>query len=277
MGAVLETIFAGGVVFQRKIEKRRRSAGETRAPKVNPTPEAVRKLNFRNSVRTLLIKLMHNFMPGDYHMVFTYAGVPPTKEEAKGNMSRMKRKMRERYKASGAAFKWIETTEYKNKRIHHHLIVNAGVPVSEIQEMWEEYGTVHVRVLRKDRDWRKLAVYLIKETQRTFRDPDAYGRQRYTCSRNLSMPEVFEMSIPYSELGEEPKPFPGYYIDRDSIYHGINPVTEREYMEYIMLPINPYKVRKRVNGQKRKVYRNESYAAWLRENMPLQYSLEFYD
>jgi len=275
MGAVLETIFAGGVIFQRKIEKRRRGKGETRMPKANPTPEAVKKLNFRNSVRTLLIKLLHNFMPGDYHLVCTYRGLPPTKEEARDNIRGMKRRMRTKYKANGEIFKWIETTEYKNKRIHHHLVVNAGISISDIQAMWEEYGSVHVRVLRKDRDWRKLAEYLVKETQRTFRDPDAYGRHRYTCSRNLTMPEVFETSIPYSELGEEPKPLPGYYIDRDSIYCGQNPITEREYMEYIMLPINPYKVRKRVNGQKKKAYRNESRAAWLKENMPLQYSLEF--
>ena len=38
-------------------------------------------------------------------------------------------------------------------------------------------------------EYSQLADYLIKETERTFRDEDSAVKQRYSCSRNLTKPK----------------------------------------------------------------------------------------
>ena len=269
MAAVLETIFAGGIIFQRKIGRKASRKGETKAPRVNPTPEEVQKVNDHYAERTLQIKLHHNFNPGDHHLVHTYAGRKPTRAEAREDRRKLLRELRKEYKKLGLAFKWIAVTEYENKRIHHHFVVNQGVPLSVIREIWGK-GYVHERPLSKSRDWRRLGSYLIKETSKTFRNPDAVGKARYSCSRNLTMPDVYRDDIEPEEIKEDPKPLKGYYIDRNSLYEGENPVTERPYKEYVMVPLNPYKVQTRFNKKAKVPYKSENYNSWLRKNMPKQ-------
>lgn len=273
MAAILETIFAGAIVLRRKIGRKSNRKGESKAPKQNPTSEEVEKINARYAERTLQIKLHHNFKPGDHHIIPTYRGVEPTKSEAKEDLRIFKRELRKEYKKLGLAFKWIAVTEYENRRIHHHMVINQGISVKRIRELWEK-GNVHERPLSKSGDWRKLGEYLIKETSKTFRNPDAVGKLRYSCSRNLIMPEVFKEEIEASELLDDPKPIKGYYIDQDSIYKGMNPVTERPYVEYVMLPLNAERTRVRFNKKKKVKYRTESYNSWLRENMPKQLEMD---
>jgi len=273
MAAVLETIFAGGIVFQRKIGRKTSRKGETRAPKVNPTPEEVQKVNEHYSERTLQIKLHANFEPGDYHLAMTYSRWIPTKAGAKEDLRKFKRELRKEYKKLGLSFKWINVTEYENRRIHHHMVINQGVPMSVIREIWNK-GYVHERPLSKSRDWRRLGTYLIKETRKTFRNPDAPGRLRYSCSRNLIMPEVYVDDIEPEEIKEDPKPLKGYYIDQDSLYEGENPVTERPYKEYVMLPLNPWKVQTKFYKKTKKKYKQESYGAWIKANTPRQIQMD---
>ena len=42
-----------------------------------------------------------------------------------------------------------------------------------------------------------------------------------------------------SQLIRDPKPIRGYYIDQESIYRGVNPVTNVPYLEYIMISESP--------------------------------------
>lgn len=276
MAAVLETIFAGGIILQRKIGRKANRKGEVKAPKVNPTSEEVEKVNEHYAERTLQIKLHHNFEPGDHHLIPTYHGIPPTRKEAREDRRKLLRELRKEYKKLGLPFKWIAVTEYENRRIHHHLVINQGVPLTVIREIWSK-GYVHERPLSKSRDWRKLGSYLIKETSKTFRNPDGVGKARYSCSRNLTMPDVYREDIEPEEINEDPTPITGYYIDRDSVYKGENPLTERPYVEYVMVPVNPYKTRKRFNKKKRVRYKSENCNAWLRNNMPVQMEMDLFD
>lgn len=273
MAAILETIFAGGIILQRKIGRKANRTGETKAARLNPTSEEVEKINEHYAERTLQIKLHHNFESGDHHLVNTYRGAEPTRAQARENRRKFIREMRKEYKKLGLPFKWIAVTEYENRRIHHHLVINQGVPIARIREIWD-MGYVHERPLSKSGDWRKLGSYLIKETSKTFRNPDSAGKLRYSCSRNLTMPEVYKEEIESSEISEEPKPITGYYIDGESIYKGENPMTERPYIEYVMVPINSHKIRIRFNKKTKAKYKTESYNSWLKKNMPKQLELD---
>ena len=48
----------------------------------------------------------------------------PSPEEAREVIREFLRQLRKVYKSRGQALKYIITTEYKDKAIHHHLIVN---------------------------------------------------------------------------------------------------------------------------------------------------------
>lgn len=272
MAAVKETIIAGKLIFERLISRKAVRAGEKRKAKSEPTIESVERVNRRNAERTLQIKLHHNFKPGDFFVALTYGGEAPTLEEADKAFKKFRDKLRRQCKRDGVEFKWIAVTEWNNKRVHHHIVLNKVLTEEELRDLWP-YGQAHIRVLSKSGDWRKLGEYLIKETDKTFRDPDAPGRLRYSCSRNLTMPMVYREEIAVSEVFEEPEPVKGYYIDKSSFYRGENPFTGRPYSEYVMIPIDDGRTRKRFN-RKRVKYREERYDKWIREHAERQLEIE---
>lgn len=273
MSAIKKTIIAGKLIFEQLIARNSVRRGEKRAARQAPTVEEVEKTNRRNAERTLQIKLHHNFKPGDYHIVLTYGGEAPTKEEAEKAFTKFRDKLRRMCKKEGKEFKWMAVTEYENKRPHHHLVMNNVVPADTIRELWK-HGFIHDRRLSEDGDWRKLGEYLIKETDKTFRDPDAPSRLRYTCSRNLSMPPVYREEVTLSDVLDEPKPVKGYYIDKDSIYKGADPFSGRPYVEYVMLPVDDSKTRKRFNKRAKEKYHEKKYDKWLKKNAPKQTEME---
>lgn len=223
------------------------------AEKKNPTKENVEKINYKLALKDLNIKLHHNFKSGDLHVSLTYSGEEPSKEEVKKRLDNFKRKLRTLYKKEAVHLKWIEVTEYENKRIHHHFILSYIEP-SKIAEIWE-HGYIHTSHLDKTGDWRALADYLIKETSKSFRKEQAFSKRRYKTSRSVVAPDIRVEEVSMTQLFE-PKPTKGYYIDKDSVWQGINPDTDKPYMEFVQINLdsNPYKKYKR--GKKKK-YKKE--------------------
>lgn len=227
MGYEKRITVAGKTIFvQVTRTKPERVPGEKRGKREKPTTAQVQRINQKNSEKMLSIILNHNFLPGDYHIVLTYSGEPPKPEDAKVNLRNFQRRLLALYRRHGKVLKWVAATEYENKRIHHHLVVNAGVDLAEIDAIWP-HGFVRPTWLDSSGDYRKLAAYLIKETSKTFRDPMAVSRRRYNKSRTVIVPdEKVDDHVSASHL-IDPKPVAGYYIDKDSIYRGENPFTGR--------------------------------------------------
>ncbi|MDD2218295.1 MAG: hypothetical protein PHW03_05825 [Eubacteriales bacterium] len=263
--AIKETIMAGGIIFGRMMQRSPVGHKGKRAGRANPTIEEVQRNNDRYAERDLAIKLCHNYIPGDIHLTSTYGGIEPSAEVAKRHVTNFLPRLKRLYEKAGITFKYILVTEYLNKRIHHHLIIPKGLSREEIEAAWGQ-GSIFMSPLYKDKDYRELAHYLIKETSKTFRDPEATFRKRYTCSRNIETPPVYRELIHDHEVEGEPEPIRGYYIDKDSVYRGENPFTERLYVEYIMLPIDIYHTRVRFNNKEKRKYKRENYDNWLRKN-----------
>lgn len=258
-----ETVVAGNIISRRYYGAPERVPGEKRKKKQNPTAEAVAATNRRNSERELMIKLNYNFKPGDIHAVLTYAGEAPTTDEAKRRLRNFLSSLRRHFKKLDKVLKWIVVTEYQNKRPHHHLIVSR-MDTAELAKIWKA-GHIHTTHLDESGDYRKLASYLIKETDKTFRLPDAVSSQRFSCSRTVVAPPKKVEEVRMSEMLRDPKPVKGYHVDRDSIYRGTNPVTGIPYLEYIMVSDQP-KPRLRIwpRGKKYK-YREKYYDSEYRQ------------
>ena len=211
--------------------------GGKRRKKENPTAEAVQKYNLKKAIRDLAILLNANFSGGDLHITLTYRGDEPNGEEAKRQLNNFWKRLRRAYRGIGKELKWVAATEYKNKRIHHHIVINKGIAIEEIAKIWGN-GILRTSVMDESGDYRKLAEYMIKETEKTFRETDAAQRQRYSCSRNLVRPITKKEEVSAATMLRKPKPVKGYYIDQDSIYEGTNPVTGMPYREYVMIALD---------------------------------------
>ena len=263
-----EVVVAGSIISCRIYGRTEKIPGEKRQKKNKPTAESIAKINRRNSERELMLKIHHNFGPGDLHVVLTYGGEEPTKEQAKKEVNNFLKRLRRYFKRKDMTLKWIMVTEYQNKRIHHHLILSR-MDTYDLDQLWTA-GKARPTHLDGSGDYRKLAAYLIKETDKTFREPDAFTKQRYSCSRTVvSPPKKVDDRISPAQLERDPEPIDGYYIDPDSIYRGTNPVTGIPYLEYIMISLTPTpRLSVWPRGKKRK-YKERYYSG------PKEYQVEF--
>jgi len=181
MSKVIREICAAGAVIDVAIRMTLRASKGCRKEKKNKTNEAVQKYNDRLSVKTLARLLNMNFFPGDFHTTLTYAEIMSV-EEAKHQLSLFIDRMRREYTKQGKEFYYVAVTEYKNKRIHHHIVMNY-IDGSIIDKQWK-LGHIWLSTLDRSRNYTELAEYLVKETQQTFRETENSTKRRWTASRN---------------------------------------------------------------------------------------------
>ncbi len=211
--------------------------GVARGCRCGKTKENVAKLNQRNAENHLRWIINSNFGEGDYYITLTYR-----KENRKSPLSAKEilkaflRKLRKKYKDYGVELKYIAVTEYENKAIHHHLILNNAFNGKEIANLWQ-YGRPNIKHLDNTGEYSQLAAYLIKETSKTFGTSKAVAGQRYSRSRNLIEPEIEERIIPHESWRDNPKPKKGYYIQGEPEI-GVHETSGYGFMHYTMVRLN---------------------------------------
>lgn len=231
---IRETCIAGAVID--RTVKVSFPHGGRRRQKQKPTSEAVKKNNDRLAEKKLTRLINANFYPGDLHVTLTYA-VPVDPQEAEHQLGVWIRRVRRQFKKKGIEFKYVAATEYKNHRIHHHVVMNY-IDLNIIDTLWTQ-GRVRCTTLDQSRNYKALAKYLIKETQKTFREPGNATKRRWKSSRNLIRPVIKREWVSVRELWKDPKPIKGYQIDPDSIRRYQNPITGIEHLEYDMIATDP--------------------------------------
>lgn len=215
------------------------------------TPEEIREANKRQAVRKLERLMNANFRPGDWHITLTYRKeIRPSPGEAREELKKFLTCLRRRYRKAGHELKYIVATEYRSKHIHHHLVVNAintggEMTAAMVRELWAvRRGQDGIRgnpkfvMLYDSGEYSQLADYLIKETERTFRDEDSAVKQRYSCSRNLTKPKKTVERMQGRTWRRDPRPQKGYYILPDSVFNGYDRMGY-PYQRYVMVKIKP--------------------------------------
>ena len=242
-----------------------------RAPKKNITSEKVRRNNNRLSARNLTMLINANFGKDDAHYTLTHE-LEVTQKQAAKERTNFLRRLSARFKKAGKELKYIAVTEYKNKRIHHHILINSS-DLELIEEVWGK-GHVHCTKLDDSGDYQELAEYLIKETQKTFREKDSVHKSRYSASRNLVKPVIKrEEDVDIRELFKDPKPIEGYYIPAGRIRRYTHPVTGLEYLEYTMVAID--KPRRYKVWPRGKVVKGSEYYKINYEEEQLDFDIDF--
>lgn len=234
----------GKIIFMDKMPFRMRGKKQPRAPRSVQTTEVQKEINRRVAARKLLELLQNNFSNG-IHLVLTYKEEPASKAEAKRELDNFLRRLRYAYQKQGKELKYVLTTEYLKKRIHHHLVIDSipEISVTRIQnEIWKN-GLVRNTPFEEEGYYIKLAEYLIKETSKTFDSLDRICGKRFTHSRNLILPEPVEeisegdendlLDIPLADTIDGVE----YELIKGSEYIGKNPFTGLPYVTYAMREI----------------------------------------
>lgn len=233
--------------------------GETRGERRKRTPEELRKQNLRDRETRLRRLISANFFPEDLWITLKYpAGSRPGTEKATQDFRKFLRKLRTEYKKAGDEARFIYRLEIgKRGGVHLHLLLNRmkgdrGTDLI-VGKIWGKVigagsGYAHFDNLRDAGGFEKLSAYIAKEQpeegyqQLSIVDMNEQKHyEHYGCSRNLDRPEPIREKYTrrtVRKLVEEgPKPSPGYYIDKDSVKHGINPWTGYTYYKYTEIRI----------------------------------------
>lgn len=208
--------------------------GKPRFDKKKVTPEDIARQNESNKSKKLQRLILANFENG-WHIILKYKSgrSPDTYEEAKKDLEKFLAAMRKAYKKKGIQFKYIACTE-RGKRtavLHHHLIIedirDPVDAVRKVKELWD--GNAAFFEMYEDGEYRKLAEYIGKKETK-----EESGWCTYTRSRNLIIPKPKPKIYKRKSWPEEPKPPKGWYIIKDSLINGENPVTKYPYQHYFM-------------------------------------------
>lgn len=231
-----------------------------RMPKVNHTPEAMQKVNERNAIKKLRRLINANFGYNDKHLILTYApqNRPASPEAAKKDLEKLTRNLRKLYKKHGLELKYISVGEYGKKSAHFHMVINKGISVDDIAEIWP-HGRIRANPLDKSGDYSQLAEYLVKQTRKTFNDPErAIFKKRWNSSSNLIKPEPIVELVKSESWRETPTAPEGYYVITDSIYTDVSDITGYPFQYYKCLSLSGKSTyenkskRRLLHGQKRK-------------------------
>ena len=210
--------------------------GEPRVKIRKATKEQIKKRNQYNKEKRLRRKLRKNFKKNDYWLTLTYTkdNRPEEMKKATKDVTSFLNKLRRYYKKQGQELKWVLHTEVGSRGgTHHHLVLNRIQDGDiAIRKCWVK-GGVHIDLLYEEGGFKKLANYLAKVPD----EKNKMKNSRYSCSRNLITPEPEVKIMKRKTWKEEPKPRKGYYLEKESYFEGINPVTRHKYRYYTMVRV----------------------------------------
>ncbi len=210
--------------------------GIERSENINESPEAVKRVNERAAETKLRNLLNANFGYKDIHLVLTYRkDERPAPELARKQLEKFIRSLRANYRKLGAELKYITVTEYHNKAIHHHVVLNnvSGYEISDFMDIWP-YGQPRPTFLYKTGEYSQLASYLIKETSKTFNSENSLYGKRWCQSRNLKQPIIKKRIIHARTWRDQPKSSKDWIIYGE-VENGYHEITGFEYQFYTMV------------------------------------------
>lgn len=219
-------------------------------PRKKMTSEEMAKVNERNCIKKLRRKIQANFDEEDLFLTLTYrAASRPDVKTARKQLKNFLNRIRKIWKKEGYKLKYIVVTEYMNKSIHHHLILNDlpdGSGSKKVNQIWKTNGATHNKYLYEDGHYERLASYLVKETNKSFRAAGNPAKLRYSCSRNLKDPKPRIEKLKRDDWPEEPRVPKGFFLDKSSLVNGIDKRGYR-YQYYRLIRLAPKNRPHRVN------------------------------
>lgn len=210
--------------------------GKPRRKKEKGTDKKAKKANDKTRSHRIQQLLLHNFKPGDLHIIMNFhpEEVPDTYAEAVECLRRFLRRVRKYYQERGHVFKYIAVVERGKRRaaLHIHLITEAIdvdniLTVPALQACWS--GKITSFDMYEQGDFEQLADYIVKAAGK-----EENGGASYHRSRNLKEPVSEKRTVWFKRFPEEPKAPEGWYVVKDSVKTGTNPYTKKPTQRYLL-------------------------------------------
>ncbi|MEG0854583.1 MAG: hypothetical protein RSF82_11955, partial [Angelakisella sp.] len=174
-----------------------------------------------------------NFSPGDSYITLTYRGKEPTLAQAKKELERYLRRLRDlRKKNDLPALKYISVTEITDCRVNHHIITQ-HMNEAVLMDLWQKdgkgnpikgHGRIPIDRLDWSFDYTFLSRYVGKEKK--------MGK-RWSQSKNLTKPKVSEAKeIARSTIRKSYRPPKGYRI-AEEIFNSSDTTGEYRYIRLV--------------------------------------------
>lgn len=212
-----------------------------REPKQNLTSEAQKKANLRQAEEKLAKKLDANFCGDDYYLTLDYKPEerPKSRAELNKHMKKYLRSMRALYKRANRPFKYVWVAEIGSRgAMHIHIVISGIDNMRAVTKLWT-YGGTTIKPMYEDGNYRKLAGYFIKYSEKTLNTTGELQGKRWNASKNLITPperkKVIKCRDSFSQQINVPK---GYYLDKESVRTGIHEITGYTYMNYTLVRLN---------------------------------------
>lgn len=209
----------------------------SRRNKENRTSEAQKKVNSRQAVKKLTWVLNENFDGTSLYVTWSYAKEkrPAGKEELKKDIEKLLRKLRKVYKAAGIVVKYVWVAEVGERgAMHIHMVLNA-IEIKRLKKCWNK-GWIDIKPLDDSGQYRKLASYFVKYSEKTMKTSEGLSGKRYNPSKNLKIPQPTKTAVrsknAYNHTIEIPK---GWYLDKESVAEAWHEVTGFMYFTYTLI------------------------------------------
>ena len=243
--AYIEKLYRSDDYIEHEIRFRGRygAKGEKRRSRRKATSEQIKRQNQRNRENKLRRTAQLNFYPNDIWLTLKYpAGTKKSLDEVERDIKKFQDGMRKDYKLRGESFKWIKRVEIgKNGGIHVHYIINRifGAELL-VAKNWPHYS--HYASITEEGGMERLINYMTKpipeEVEQLEFIPTSEIKRcmKISTSRNLKRPEPevkeYKRKTVKRILDDSPIPSDGFYIDKDSVFYGVNPYTGYSYITY---------------------------------------------
>lgn len=225
--------FQNAVEVEQYHSARYGAPGEGRRPKRKATPEQVKRQNQYQKEKRCRHRLRTYFEVNDLFVTLTYRKEerPPDMEAAKKDFAEFLKKLRKHYRAAGVELRWIRNIEVGTRGAWHIHIAVKRAPDADvaIRKAWK-HGKITYQLLYERGEFRELAAYLTKTPDT---DPRLRG-SNYSTSRNMPLKEPESKLVRWKTWRSIRIP-EGWYLDKESFFEGVNPMTGYPYRRYTLL------------------------------------------
>lgn len=223
----------------------------SRRKKENKTSEAQKKVNSRQAVKKLTWILNANFDGSCHYVTFSYDKEkrPAGKDDLRKDVDKLLRFLRRECGKAEEVFKYVWVAEVGERGAAHiHMCMN-GIDTKILKKTWSK-GWITVKPMEDNGQYRRLAEYFVKYSEKTMKTCEGFSNKRYNSSKNLKIPQPEKKTVSsrnaYSHKIQIPS---GWYLDKDSIREAWHEVTGFMYFTYTLIK----------DGKKRKNAEKEAY------------------
>jgi hypothetical protein len=238
MSYVLEVCICGRVIETRKyFDARAHPPGEKREPKKKVTSEAQYEINRRKAERDLRRLMNTNFRDGDFLVRLDFFKEDrPDGSMMQEMVRKFLRRMREALKRIGQELKYIYVIEIGPRGGRHVHLMISRCELELIRKCWT-HGGIHIDPLNSGGQYKKIAAYFIKYSERTRQTEGQLVGRRWNPSRNLKKPIIKKRRIGAKRYRENIRVPEGYVLDQESVVYGVADYSGYAYFSYSVIDI----------------------------------------